>query len=190
MPQIQVNGIRCPRCVTKTFTQARLIQPLYLLDQELKAASRLNQDSKVQPWTTRYVDRPERSSASSNSLRSISSRSLQRTFQNVMSHHSRKGSSDNTSQTSSKGKSSNKLRTGSSTLNLHVSYAMFTDGRFVLVFTSSRITCYDCELKSWSRGHSFTKIFMAAGSSVRYAVLSQETHVSPPRSKSTREIVT
>ena len=174
----------------KTFTQARLIQPLDLLDQELKAASRLNQDIKVQPSTTRYVDRPKRSSASSKSLHSPSSHSLVRTTQNATSHHSRKGSSDNTSQSSSKGKSSNKLSSGSSTPNMHVSYAMFTDGRFVLAFTSSRISCYDCELKSWSRGHSFTKIIMAAGSSVRYAVLSQETHVSLPISNSTREIVT
>ena len=189
MPHIQVHGIPCPRCIAKIFTQARLIEPLNLLDQELEAASRLNQDVKLQPSTTRYVDRPKRSSVASNSLRSISSRSLQR-IQNVMSHHSREGSSDNTSQTSSKGKSSNKLSTGSSTLNLHVSYAMFTDGRFVLAFTSSRISCYDCELKSWSRGQSFTKIIMAAGSSGRYAVISQETHVSLPRSNTTREIVT
>ena len=191
MPQIEVHGILCPRCITKTFTQARLIQPLNLLDQELKAASRLSQDIEVQPLTTRYVDRTERFSASSKSLYSSPpSRSLLRTIQNVTKHHSRKGSSDNTSQNSSKGKSSNKLSSGSSTLNVHVSYAMFTDGRFVLAFTSSRISCYDCDLKSWSRGHSFTKIIMAAGSSVRYAVISQQTHVSLPKSNSTREIVT
>ena len=190
MPQIQVHGILCPRCITKTFTQARLIQPINLLDQELKAASRLSQDSKVQSWTTRHVDRPKRSSASSNSLHSTPSRTLLRTIQNATSHHSRKGSSDNTSQSSSKGKSFNRLSSGSSKLNLHISYAMFTDGKFVLAFTSSRISCYDCDLKSWSRGHSFTKIIMAAGSSVRYAVLSQETHVSLPGSNSTREIVT
>ena len=190
MPQIEVHGILCPRCRTETFTKARLIEPLNLLDQELKAASRLSQDIKVQPLTIRYVDRLKRSSASSKSLHSTPSRSRLRTIQNAMKHHSRKGSSDNTSQSSSKGKSSNKLSSGSSTLNVHVSYAMFTDGRFVLAFTSSRISCYDCDLKSWSRGHSFTKIIMAAGSSVRYAVISQETHVSLPRSNSTREIVT
>ena len=185
-----MHGILCPRCITKTFTQARLIQPLNLLDQELKAASRLSQDINVQPLTPRYVDKTKRSSASSKSLYSPPSHSLLKRIQNATKHHSRKGSSDNTSQNSSKGKSSNKLSSGSSTLNVHVSYAMFTDGRFVLAFTSSRISCYDCDLKLWSRGHSFTKIIMAAGSSVRYAVLSQETHVSLPRSNSTREIVT
>ena len=185
-----MHRILCPRCISGSFTQARLIQPLNLLDQELKAASCLNQDIKVQPLTPRYVDRPKGSSASSQSLHSTSSRSLLRTIQNATRNHSRKGSSDNTSQSSSKGKSSNKFSSGSSTLNVHASYAMFTDGRFVLAFTSSRISCYDCDLKSWSRGHSFAKIIMAAGSSVRYAVLSQETHVSLPRSNSTREIVT
>ena len=191
VPTIEVHGIRCPRCTTEKFTQARSIEPFNLLDQELKAASRLNQDNEIQPFlTTRYVDRPMRSSASSKSLHSTSSRSLLRPIQNAKSHHSRKGSSDNTSQSSSKGKSSNKFGPGSSTLNVHVSYAMFTDGRFVLAFTSSRISCYDCELKSWSRGHSFAKIIMAAGSSVRYAVLSQETHVSLQRPNSIREIVT
>ena len=190
MPTIEVHGTPCPRCGNITFTQARLIEPLNLLDQELKAASRLNQDNKIQQLTTRYVDRTMGSSASSKSLHSTSSRSLLRTFQTAMSHHSRKGSSDNMSQSSSKRKSSNNFGSGSSTLNVHVSYAMFTDGRFVLAFTSSRISCYDCELKSWSRGHSFAKIIMAAGSSVRYAVLSQETHVSLQRSNSIGEIVT
>lgn len=184
-----MHGIKCPRCETETFTQARLIQPLNLLDQELKAASHLNQDNKVQLLTTRNVDRSMGSSASSRSLHSTSSRSLLRRIQNV-TNHSRKGSSDNTSQSSSKGKSSNKFGFGSLTLNVHVSYVIFTDGRFVLAFTSSRISCYDCELKSWSRGHSFAKIIMAAGSSVRYAVLSQETYVSLPRSNSIGETVT
>ena len=189
-PQIQVHEISCPWCESlpstqtqpRVFTQARLIEPLDLLDQKLKAASHFHQDTAVQRMTTKqYVERPQRISASSNSLHSISSCLLPRSIQKAMSHHSRKGSNDDTSQDSSKGKSSSKYKSGSPTPSVYVNYAMFTDGKSVLVITSYRISCYDCELMSWSRGNSFMKILMAAGSSGRYAVLSKETHVSLPK---------
>lgn len=57
---------------------------------------------------------------------------------------------------------------------VHIAYDIFTDANFVLAYSSHRISCYDCELKQWSKGYSFEKIVMAAGSCARYAVISKE----------------
>ena len=89
--------------------------------------------------------------------------------------------------TTSSGKSSNKssyrrffssISSGFASSHVHVSYTVFSDANFVLAYSFQRIYCFDCELRSWSEGHSFVQIVMAAGSSTGYAVISKEPTVS------------
>ena len=175
---MQIEGLRCPTCGTEPFTQARLVNPLNVLDQMLRGAPRLNSNLQKPPLKIkRLPDRSKRISATPGSLHSSSSHSLLRTLPGPQVTHSRKDSDDTVSQGSSKGKFSNYFKSGSSSSRLHVSSVLFTDGKFVLAFTSNRVSCYDCELETWSNGHSFTRITLIAGSSIRYAVVSKETHV-------------
>ena len=172
-----IDVLRCPTCETEPFTQARQVKPLNVLDQMLRGPPRLNPNLQEQPLKIkRSLDRSKRFSATSRSLHSSSSRSFLRTLQGAQVNHSRKDSGEHASQSSSKGKIPNIFKSGSSSSRVHVS-VLFTDGKFVLAFTSNRISCYDCELETWSKGHSFTRITLVAGSSVRYAVVSTETHV-------------
>ncbi len=176
---VRINGLQCPRCKTEPFTQARLVRPLHVLDQKLKDAPSLNfnlQEPSLK--MKRLTNRSNRISASSRSLRSSSSHSLLRNLQGAQADHSRSDSGENTSQGSSRGRFSNIFRSGSSSSRQHISSVVFTDGKFVLAFTSNRISYYDCELETWSQGHNFTRITLVAGSSMRYAVVSKETHVS------------
>ena len=176
---MQIDGLRCPRCKTEPFTQARLVLPLHVLDQKLKDAPRLNSNLQNPSLKIkRLLNRSKRISASSKSLNSSSSHSLLRKLQGTQVNHSKKDSGENTSQGSSKGKLSSIFNPGSSSSRLHISSVIFTDGKFVLAFTSNRISCYDCELETWSNGHLFTRITLVAGSSVRYAVVSKEIDVS------------
>ena len=172
-----LNGLKCPTCETKSFKKARLLRPLNVLDQML-SVPRLDSNLQELPLKIKLsLDRSKRMSATSRSLNSSSSRSWSRTLQGGQANHSRKDSGENASQSSSKGKISKRIKSGSSSSKLQVSSVLFTDGKFVLAFTSKRISCYDCELETWSIGHDFTRITLVAGSSVRYAVVSKETHV-------------
>ena len=173
------DGLQCPRCKSQPFTQARLIEPLNVLDKELKDAplssASLQESSlkiKISP------DRSKRVSATSRSLDSSSSRSFLRTLQVASSTHSRQGSSENSSQGSAKGKLSSIFKSSPPSSRLPIFSGLFTDGKFVLAWTANRVSCYDCELETWSKGSSFLRITWVAGSSVRYAVVSKETHVS------------
>ena len=169
-------AIDCPICQTKgmTFRRARLLLPLQNMGKKLENASDLGQDRWEQPMTIKhYTEGSQRNSANSRSLQSSSGHS----FLNF--HHSRPNSGDNTSQSgSSRGKRSSSSKSGSSTSKMDFFSKVFTDGNFVLAFTSDHICCYDCEMETWSNGCFFKKIIMAAGSGIRYAVISREANVS------------
>jgi hypothetical protein len=174
---VKVGGIKCPRCRNReyaTFSEARLVKPMADLNEELKAALILTPRKQTPHPSTPTRDSivTEQSPTTSGRSPSLVSRSRQPTS----TDHSRTGSGENTSHTSSKGYRSI-WRSGSSSPNIHISYALFSDARFVLAYTSNRISCYDCELRSWSEGQSFNGISMAAGSFARYAVISKETTV-------------
>ena len=174
------DSLQCPRCKSQLFTQARLIEPLNVLDEKLKDAplSSANlQESSLKIKLSQ--DRSKRVSATSRSLDSSSSTS--RSFlrlQGASSTHSRQGSSENSSQGSAKGKLSTIFKSSPSSSRLPISSELFTDGKFVLAWTANHFSCYDCELETWSKGKSSLRITWVAGSSVRYAIVSKETHVS------------
>jgi hypothetical protein len=181
-----VGGIKCPRCRNResaTFTQARLVKPLAGLYEEAKATLTLTlKKEKPLRIIPAYPSSPKRNSTITEPSPTMSAWSPSVGLQALptSTDHSRTGSGDNTSHTSSKGRRSI-WRSGSSSPNIHVSYTMFTDAMFALAYTSNRISCYDCGLRSWSKGHSSNGITMAAGSSCRYAVISKETSVSLAR---------
>ena len=176
-----VNGVYCPRCKAASFNQARLVEPLELIHQERKSIlnkALLQEDStqNAQP----YFSGLENASITQELSPASSGRSSfmpSRLFQNGSTAHSTKGSGENTSFSSSRGRRS-LFKSGPSTPKAHIYHAMFVDGKFLLAFTSKKIYCHDCELKSWSEGHSFGRIIMAAGSFIRYAVISEENRAS------------
>ena len=170
---VPIDGLRCPWCESQNiFTRARLVEPLKVLDQELEKAPR-SSPNREEPSLNiiRPPDRSQRISASPRSSHSSSSRPFLRTT------HSRQSSSEKASQGSSRGFISSIFRSSPSSSRLPVFSVLFTDAKFVLAWTSDRVSCYDCELGTWSKGHLFTKITRVAGSSVRYAVVSKEAHV-------------
>ena len=173
------HGLPCPVCQIEIFTEAHLVQPLHALEQELAKATPsgfnlYHSSLKIkESW-----HRSASTSDTSRSFQSSSNHSFFKTLREAQLGHSRKGSDENQSQSSSKGKRSSIFKSGSPSPRLHVSTAIFTDGRFVLAFTSNHISCYDCELDTWSKGHSISGIFLAAGSSNRYALVSRDNHVS------------
>lgn len=176
---VPIDGLRCPWCESQNiFTRARLVEPLKVLDQELEKAPR-SSPNRQEPSLNirRSPDRSHRISATSRSLHSSPSRSLLRTIQAPLLTHSRQSSSEEASQGSSRGFRSSIFRSGPSSSRLPVFSVLFTDAKFVLAWTSNRVSCYDCELETWSKGHLFTKITRVAGSSIRYAVVSKEAHV-------------
>ena len=178
---MRIDGLQCPCpwCETQPFTQARLVGPLNVLDRELKNAPRSSSDLQESSLKIkRSPNESKRDSATPTSLQSSSSRSLIKPLSVHSLTHSRKGSSENASQDSSKRKLSGKFKSSSSASRMPIFSVLFTDGKFVLAWTSDRISCFDCELETWSTGHSFTRITQVAGSSVRYGVVSKEAHVS------------
>ena len=176
-----MQGVYCPRCKIDSFTQARLIEPLDGIDQELKSVSSLTQKPKksLQDYKMSQI-RSKKASVTlefSPSLSSPSSSLPLRNLQNISPRHSSNGSGEKSSLTSSKGRKS-LFKFGSSMPKAHISYAMFVDARFLLAYTSHTISRCDCEFRTWAECHSFGKIIMAAGSSIRYAIISKETTVS------------
>lgn len=190
---VEVRGVFCPRCKnreTASFTQARLVEPLRELDQELMTALHFSQKKKkALHIIKRRSSIPKRNSAAiepSPTTPSWPSPLAFITRRSGSTQHSRTGSGENTSHTSSVDRHSIST-SGSPTPNQRVSYAMFADARYVLANTSHKIYCYDCELRSWSKGSSFNRIIMTGGSSARYAVISRETSVNPSQSNEMKE---
>ena len=176
---VPIDGLQCPWCESQPFTQARLVEPLNVLDEELKSAALSDTHfQKSSLKIKRSPDRSERASTTSRSLQSSSSHSFLRTLQVASSSRSRQGSSDNATQSSPKGKRSSIFKSNSSSSRSPIFSRLFTDGNFVLAWTTKHVSCYDCELETWSKGHSFPRITWVAGSSVRYAVVSKDAHVS------------
>ena len=175
-----MQGATCPRCKT-AITQARLLEPIERIDQELNETLNPPHHQKKPPENIEtHLSEPERASTTQGTSPTPSSRSSflpLRNLPNASIYHNGEGSTENTSLSSSKGKRS-LFKSGSSSPKVHISYALFVDAKYLLAYTSQRISRRHCELGSWSEAQSFNKIVMATGSSARYAVISEETHVS------------
>lgn len=175
-------GIPCPHCRPHSFSQARLVEPLRTISQELqKAALPYSKNDETLQITTLQSTRPNRQSLTSEHSPTTLASSASILSQNPQSSATNNGTSrsaGHSSRTSSLGRIFPSRSSGPAAPVVHVSYAMFTDANFVLAYSSHRISCYDCELKLWSKGYSFVKIVMAAGSCARYAVISKEPTVS------------
>ena len=174
---VPIDGLRCPWCESQNiFTRARLVEPLKVLDQELEKAPRSSPNRQEPSLNIRRPpDRSQRISATSRSSQSSSSRSILRTIPDSLVTRTRQSSSGEALQGSPRG--FGLFRSSPSSSRLPVFSVLSTDAKFVLAWTSNSVSCYDCEVGTWSKGHLFTKITRVAGSSVRYAVVSKEAHV-------------
>ena len=175
-------GIACPQCTSCYFSQARLVEPLRMMGQELQKASQSYfKNSETLQITTLQPNTPKSKSLTSGRSATTPARSGSPVSQKPQSSATNNGksrSAGHSSRTSSLGWILPSRSSGPASPQVHVSYAMFTDANFVLAYSSHHISCYDCELKLWSKGYSFVKIVMAAGSCARYAVISKEQTVS------------
>ena len=173
-------GITCPQCASCTFSQARLVEPLRMVRQELQKAARPHsQNDGALQITTLQTNTPKSKSLTPDPSPITPARSdslFPEKPQSPAANNGKSRSAGHSSRTSSLGRIFPFRSSGPASPPVH--YAMFADANFVLAYSSHRISCYDCELRSWSKGYSFDKIVMAAGSCARYAVISKEPTVS------------
>ena len=175
--------IDCPReSCDGSFSLARLVKPLQMMRQELHRAS----CSYPRNDGTLRITTPEPNTSQGKSLNSELSPTTPAHSGSPVSQESQDSAANNGLNTSG-GKSSHtssrkwftpSRSSGSASSQVHISYEVASDAKFVLAYSSHHIYCYDCELKSWSKWPSSGQIVMAAGSSAGYAVISKERNVS------------